>query len=65
MWKKFALNSKKDIFYETGVLALGKPDGNLISGMNKSSKLHDISIDKISSSKLSHKYPYFNVPKEF
>lgn len=65
MWKKFALNSKKDIFYETGVLALGKADGNLISGMNKSAKLHDISIDKISSSKLSHKYPYFNVPKNF
>ena len=65
MWIKFALNSKKDIFYETGLLALGKPDVHLISGMNKSSKLHDISIDKIPSSKLSDKYPYFNVPKNF
>ena len=33
--------------------------------MKKSSELHDISIDQISSSKLSHKYPYFNVPKNF
>ena len=51
--------SNESLFFETGLLQVGHPDGLVIQGVQRAAKQHSLDITELSNADLAAKYPQF------
>ena len=64
LWKDLEGHSGKRIYTQTGLLEIGSPRGELISGTLRSAREHSIAIEEFDSAEIEARFDGFRVPEE-
>lgn len=64
-WKELEENFNTQLYFRTGLLYAGKPEGVLIKGVLKSADRYGIEVDSVSRSELKFRFPQFVFPDEY
>ncbi len=61
MWDEIQAENSQNLINRTGLLQIGDPGGDVISGINESVNLHGLSADVLSPSEIMEKFPVLKV----
>lgn len=64
-WKQLESETGTQLYFPTGLLYAGKPDGVLIQGVKESAKQYNIQVDAVSPQEGRNKFPQFQIPADF
>lgn len=59
LWRSLEQNSGRRLFFETGLLEVGDPDGVVVRGIRRSAAEHGVAVEEISDSQFSERFPAF------
>lgn len=61
-WKLLESEANAQVYFSTGLLYAGKPEGILIKGVKESSKKFSVPVETLSSMECQSRYPQFAIP---
>jgi sarcosine oxidase len=64
-WSAIQKESKRQLYWETGLAYFGLPDSEMLEGVLSSANLYDIPIQQFSTDQINSKWPQFNLPKGY
>lgn len=64
LWDELAANSGEELFRRSGVLLVGRPDGEVISGSLQSARDHGIEVEALSAEQARQRFPGFRIPDD-
>jgi len=64
-WKQLEDEAAIQLYFPTGLLYAGKPDGILVKGVKKSAKQYNINIEKVDRTESKSRFPSFTIPEDF
>jgi sarcosine oxidase len=62
MWRELAAKSGLPLVQITGIVEIGAPDGELVAGTLRSSRLHGLAHEVLDAAGLMRRFPAFQVP---
>lgn len=65
LWRKLSDETGEQLYTETGLLYAGRPNGQLLKGVQESAFQHHISIGFNSPNDIQSKFPTFQFPSSF
>ena len=65
LWRKLESDTRTELMNLCGVLEVGPPDGELISGVRQSALTHELPVDNLTSQDVQKRFPGFRMPTEF
>lgn len=65
LWYRLERLSGKHLLTECPCLSIGKPEGELIQGIEEAARLHSLDIDRLTASEIHHRFPAFEVPRDY
>jgi sarcosine oxidase len=63
LWAELAARRGENLFQETGLLQVGPPDGQVLSGVIESARRHGLEIELLSVNDIERRWPGFAVPE--
>jgi sarcosine oxidase len=63
LWRDLEARSGKALLTVTGIVEIGPPDGELVEGTLRASKLHNLPHEVLDSRSLMARFPAFRVPE--
>jgi len=63
LWDALEAETGEALFFRTGVLQAGPPDGEVVRGVRASALAHGLEIDELGASELKRSYPAFRFPE--
>lgn len=63
LWHELEEESGQSLYREVGLLEVGPRDGEVLSGVRASARLHALPIDELSSSEAQSRFPAFRIPE--
>lgn len=64
-WYDLEQRQGRHLFTECGCLSIGKPGGELISGVSRSAREHGLAVEELSADDLRRRYPPFRFGDEY
>lgn len=64
LWSELAADAGEQLYLETGVLQIGPPDGEVVSGVFQAAELHDLDVERLKSSEIERRWPGLKVPRD-
>jgi sarcosine oxidase len=64
-WEQFQQSVSSQIYHKTGILYMGKPNSEVISGTHRSASQYHIPLQEIDRSIARTRYSSFNIPDDF
>jgi len=64
-WEILEWETGKEIYYKTGLLYAGKPDNEIIKGVERSAGLYNIDLDQLNIAAAADRFPQFRFPDGF
>lgn len=64
-WRELEADSGQDLLTLTGILELGRPDGDLVAGALRSCREYDLAHEVLSAEEVQRRYPLVAVPEGF
>jgi sarcosine oxidase len=64
-WKQLEDEAETQLYFPTGLLYAGKPEGILIKGVKESVKQYNIHVEQLNNSETKSRFPSFTIPKDF
>jgi sarcosine oxidase len=64
-WRQLESEIGTQLYFPTGLLYAGKPEGVLIQGVKESAKQYNIQVDALSLAESKKKFPQFHIPADF
>jgi sarcosine oxidase len=64
LWGDLERHTGQKLFYRTGLLLGGPPDGMIVTGIQRSAREHHLDIQSLTPSDVSRRYPGLRVPPE-
>lgn len=64
-WKSLESDTGAQVYFPTGLLYAGKPDGTLIQGVKESSEKYSVTIESWKASESKIRFPQFNIPDNY
>jgi sarcosine oxidase len=64
-WKSLESDTGTQVYFPTGLLYAGKPDGVLIRGVKESAEKYSVSIEPLNTSESKIRLPQFNIPDSY
>jgi sarcosine oxidase len=61
-WKELERDCHAQLYFPTGLLYAGKPDGTLIKGVKESAKLYGIEVNTLTEAEIKSRFPQFVFP---
>ncbi len=61
LWDELENESGEHLFHKTGIYYAGPENGFLMSGIEESSRLYNIPVDKMNRDEVSNKWPQFKI----
>lgn len=65
LWADLEADSQRQLFWKCGLMLAGLPDSEAISGARHSASQHGLTIENLSASAASKRWPGFRVPDTF
>ena len=65
LWNELEGRTGEKLYHESGLLQLGSPQGEVLSGVRASALAHDLPIEELSAGEVANRYPGFSVPEGF
>ena len=65
LWGDLSQRIGKLLLHEIGLLQLGLPSGQVVSGVRHAAQEHRLEIEHLSSSEARRRFPAFKIPDEF
>ncbi|MDZ7629007.1 MAG: N-methyl-L-tryptophan oxidase [Parvularculaceae bacterium] len=65
MWKAFEIEAGEQLFFETGVLEAGHPDGGFMKGLAKAVADHNLPVPQLDAAQIARDHPQLRLPSEF
>lgn len=65
LWADLEAESQQQLFWKCGLMLAGLPDSEAISGARLSARQHGLTIENLSASAASNRWPGFRVPESF
>jgi sarcosine oxidase len=64
-WNEFEQVTQRTIFHKTGILYMGNPESEILSGTRRSASLYNIPLDAHDVGFVNQHFPVFQIPKDF
>ena len=64
-WKTLEWETEKQVYYKTGLLYAGKPESEIITGVERSAGLYNIDLDELNDLAAADRFPQFKFPEDF
>ena len=64
-WEMLEWETDKQVYYKTGLLYAGKPDNEIITGVERSAGLYNIDLDQMNIAAAADQFPQFKFPDDF
>ena len=64
-WETLEWETDKQVYYKTGLLYAGKPDNEIITGVERSAGLYNIDLDQLNIAAAADQFPPFKFPEDF
>lgn len=64
LWAELEALSGQQLFYQVGLLQVGRRDGAVVSGVLHSAKLHGLKVEELTAAETQRRFPGFAVPPE-
>lgn len=65
LWRELEHASGRTLLHRTGIIEIGAPDGDLITGTLASSRLHDLPHECLAASDVKRRFPAFQLPDNY
>lgn len=65
LWRELEAQSGQSLLSITGILEIGAPEGDLVAGTLRSSRLHGLPHEILDAPRLMRRFPAFRVPNDF
>jgi len=65
LWHRLEAESGQRLVYQTGLLYLGKPDGEVIAGSLRSGQQHGLPLEQVGRAEVARRFPQFVMPDDF
>jgi sarcosine oxidase len=62
LWAELEQASGEDLYRQTGLLEVGPPDGELVTGVRAAAAEHDLVIEDVAPAELATRFPGFVLP---
>ena len=62
LWEELEKVSGVDLYTESGLIQVGPPGGEIVSGVRQSAGLHNLTVEDVTQSDLKDFYPGFSIP---
>jgi len=63
LWDEVEAHSGEEIFLRTGVLEVGPPDGEVVPGVLRAAREHNLPVEALSANEVEERFPGFRVPE--
>lgn len=63
-WQELADRQGERLFEEVGLLQIGRPDGEVISGVRASARLHGLTLNELTPAEIVRRWPGFHAATE-
>ena len=64
LWRSLEVSSGQRLLEPTGLLEVGRPDGEILPGVVTSAQEHSLEIERLTSSQSEHRFPMYHVPDD-
>ncbi len=61
LWAELEEVTKQQLFFPTGLLQVGPPEGTVIQGVRAAARQHGLELHELNPSELSQRFPQFNL----
>src|SRR5213082_3534373 len=65
LWRQLEADAGETLLHQTGVLYLGRPDGEVMRGSLRAAREHGIAMELLDRATLGERFPQFVVPDDF
>jgi monomeric sarcosine oxidase len=62
LWRELEHAVGRPLFFETGLLQIGPPDGVVVRGVLHAAELHGLTVDRLSAGDVERRWPAMRVP---
>ena len=63
LWHQLEASCGQHLYREVGLVQIGLPDGEVVPGVLRSAQEHNLSVEQLTSSEVTHRFPGFSVPE--
>lgn len=63
LWEQLSTNCRQQLYHEVGLIEVGPPDGEVVPGVLRSAKEHNLQVDTLTASEVAQRFPGFVVPE--
>jgi sarcosine oxidase len=65
LWRELEAAAKQTLVHITGIVEIGRPEGELVAGTLAASRMHGLPHDVLDAAAVSRRFPAFQIPQEF
>jgi len=65
LWSELEQRQSQRLYHQSGVLEIGPPDGEVIPGVLRSARQHDLAVEELTALDVQRRFPGFQVPEGF
>jgi len=65
LWSELEAETGERLYEEVGLLEIGPPDGELITGILRSAELHQLELEQLSAADVRRRFPGFRCPEGY
>lgn len=62
LWREVEAAASRSLLFETGILYVGTPDGDLIAGSRRAARAHALELETLDAAALTERFPRFRAP---
>jgi sarcosine oxidase len=62
LWSQLEATCERQLYREVGLVEVGPPDGEVVPGVLRSAREHNLKVDSLTSSEFTRRFPGFRLP---
>jgi len=64
LWSELEAQSGETLYHQVGLLQIGPPEGEVVSGVRASARIHGLPIENVSAGDVVRRFPGFRLPEK-
>src|SRR5262249_55453147 len=62
LWAELAERCEQQLYHETGLLQVSYPGGEVVPGVLRSAREHNLAVEELTASEVKQRFPGFSMP---
>ena len=63
LWHDLSITSQQQLYHEVGLIEVGPPDGEVVPGVLRSAREHNLPVETLTASDVTRRFPGFVIPE--